>query len=443
MNPSIQRVYTILIYLAFVSMAIGFGMGKAYLSIGFVSLLILSAPRILELRDLFLNKYIFSYRWIFALYIWILLSLVWSSQPFVADTLLMNLSGMITIPWICYAFRKEIGRFINHFLLIYLIVMNINVLMVLIFHFNPEMGLDIANFEQRYGLIHPYDLDVDYSKFGMYTPFHIRISLGYTLGATILLALFFHQKWRDKIHFYGLLVLPAVLFVILGVKGSMLSFGVAAGLWAVIKMSQVIAEKRELDKVTSIVLSLLLTIVMVFFLSIIAYNNVPQIKERYSQMAWEIRTYRDGTYKPEELYHYTTISRYFSWKHNLEIVGDNPLLGTGVNDFNYEMDRKFEEDNTPVPRFNHNQFLFFAGATGLIGLLLFVGYMVHWLRTNLRSGNMHPFYLVFFLYYTCFFLLEASLNSEHANVVFFLTFTLLLLDNLNLLKSDKPPEANM
>jgi hypothetical protein len=169
---------------------------------------------------------------------------------------------------------------------------------------------------------------------------------------------------------------------------------------------------------------LVLGFVLITFMQLI-YSNVSAVKNRYDQMKWEIRTYQDNTYKPEELIHYTTVRRIESWKYSAQLFKQHPIIGLGIGDFVKEMERLYNENDVIVPVHANNQFLFYGVSVGILGLLMLPIILIDWLRTCKTAFKGFSGALV--AYIVVVFLLDSPLNYISGNLLFSYVFGILCI----------------
>lgn len=117
--------------------------------------------------------------------------------------------------------------------------------------------------------------------------------------------------------------------------------------------------------------------------------------------------------------------RLHKWKNTLELISENPFLGTGAGDMQNELQKVYKRNDFDLAygfRFNpHNQYLQTWVATGMIGLFLLFGILLSSLLYALDSKN--ALYIAFVLIISTSMLTE-SLLERQKGLVFFSFFLL-------------------
>jgi O-antigen ligase len=124
-------------------------------------------------------------------------------------------------------------------------------------------------------------------------------------------------------------------------------------------------------------------------------------------------------------------ARLMMWQSTAELVQQRPLAGYGVKGAGTELFKKYEEKkfNLGIERkYNsHNQYLQTALMSGLVGLGIFLTFlMLLWVRA-LRSNNI--LLTILLLHFMCVSIVESTLEVQQ-ELVFFLFFMLLFYFHL-------------
>lgn len=145
------------------------------------------------------------------------------------------------------------------------------------------------------------------------------------------------------------------------------------------------------------------------------------LKARIYQVLWELEHYKRGN---DPSGHSVSMRLEF-WKNGFAVFKDHPVLGVGTGDVQDEINKKYEERNSPLHEKwrlrSHNQYLTFALTFGLVGLLWFL----YTLYVPLKD-NRDIIYLSFIVIVILSMLSEDTLESQ-AGVTFFAFFNSFLL----------------
>ena len=124
--------------------------------------------------------------------------------------------------------------------------------------------------------------------------------------------------------------------------------------------------------------------------------------------------------------------RLLLWKSGFEIFKENPWFGVGTGDISEELLKKYEKyglDLANNHHYNvHNQYLDIAIKFGIIGLAIFLSWMVYLFYISIKNKQFLLFYFTLILILNFFF--ENMLNLI-AGVSFFAFFYSLLYVRYN------------
>ena len=145
--------------------------------------------------------------------------------------------------------------------------------------------------------------------------------------------------------------------------------------------------------------------------------SLPYTRERLKLLL----TYNEVSYEN------SVNSRQEIWKAAIEVAQNNWLVGTGTGDAEEELIAAYQRNNFQLgvdEKYNaHNQYLQILVETGIVGLILFIAYLIWCLRLAIRSRN--HLYLVFLLLWMVNITTESMLETQ-SGVVFFSFFNVLL-----------------
>lgn len=191
---------------------------------------------------------------------------------------------------------------------------------------------------------------------------HVRYSLLVCFGIFVGLYLFskrFYVYDPSEKWFYlsgsGLLI---VFLHVASVRSGLVAFYGLAGL--VIVYVLFIRSKRY-------ILGLGLLGVMLI-VPIVAYYSVQSIQNKVANMENDLSRFND----PKSADSYSLTGRWFSYKVGYALYDNNKIFGTGISNFDNAV-KDYYEVNYPVITRKlkpHNQFLYWLGATGVLGTLL-------------------------------------------------------------------------
>ena len=159
-------------------------------------------------------------------------------------------------------------------------------------------------------------------------------------------------------------------------------------------------------------------------LPIVAYQFVPSLRTRMDYMRYDLFMYQRG-----EGDLYADSGRLASLATGLAIWRDHPLLGTGAGGLRPEVHRRFGEryPGYPTVLMPHNQWLYVAAGTGLLGLLIFAaGFFFPLLyRRRWRYAPLLGVYAIVFLLFSIEHTIESSMGAGYVAL-----FIPLLLNHL-------------
>jgi O-Antigen ligase len=152
-----------------------------------------------------------------------------------------------------------------------------------------------------------------------------------------------------------------------------------------------------------------------------------KLKTRLYEILWEINMYS----KNGDANGHSLTQRFEYWRTGFEIFKSNLWLGVGTGDVDLAYQKKYTELNSTLqPEWRlraHNQYLTFAIAFGLVGLLWFLFSLIYPL---IKLQHLHFLYLIFFTIAIVSFVNEDTLETQ-AGVTFYAFFNSLLLLAIN------------
>ena len=159
-------------------------------------------------------------------------------------------------------------------------------------------------------------------------------------------------------------------------------------------------------------------LVSIILLPIIAYKTVPSFYEKINYTRYNLEQFRQG-----KISGLSDGQRLISYEIGWEIVKQNPIIGTGVGDLRADRDLLYAILYPGLKGKNpHNQFLFTACHSGILGLLLFIFFM--FFPLFYKGAWKHPLLLGFYSILLISFMVENTIETA-IGTAFALFFLLL------------------
>ncbi len=265
------------------------------------------------------------------------------------------------------------------------------------------------------------------SAFGIHTPFMRRTQFSNFISTSVLISIFLFSINYYRRSQVLIIIWLLVFSFILGGRGAML--GMFGGLicitffWIFPQIRRTIKPKYGNWGVAGIIM---LFCLILFLLPIIAYKTIPPFTKRIDQTKWELSTLENDVYLKFDHKHFTTLSRFVSWQHHLEIIKEHPILGTGIGDYEAVLFGKYMNDRFEFPMDYHNMYMFFWGAAGIIALLLFLIDIAYWLRFLFRGKSKALILGVSFIScYLIIFIFDSTILAQMDNIFYHFIFCLI------------------
>ena len=158
------------------------------------------------------------------------------------------------------------------------------------------------------------------------------------------------------------------------------------------------------------------------------YKKRNRFKVRMYELIWEIDVYKKGG-NPSG---HSVTQRIEYLRTGIQIFLDNPVIGVGTGDVPAAFEKKYEENDTPLdPEWrlrSHNQWLTFAIAYGVVGLLILLAAFILPGLVQRKFGQY--LFLLFFMVSFLSMFNEDTLETQ-AGVAFFAFFYTFLLFSPN------------
>jgi O-antigen ligase len=112
------------------------------------------------------------------------------------------------------------------------------------------------------------------------------------------------------------------------------------------------------------------------------------------------------------------------WQAAVIAIKEKPILGYGFANFHSQVKRIKIENQLEVQKYNdahaHNIFLEIAAGTGLVGLIVFLGWIVTWAWECFRAGGLTRAIIVpFGVVWVISSQFEVTLDANNASMIFF------------------------
>ncbi|RMG30682.1 MAG: hypothetical protein D6730_02250 [Bacteroidetes bacterium] len=344
-----------------------------------------------------------------------LLSLFYTQNLAAGGKFINREISLLLMPLIVLIQREFVARHLRWLLLFFITAVCVNALVTLLFYLLPEASaIQLADAFRFIG-VKPYQQLHLREAFGVYSPFMVRIQFSNLLALGCLSALWLYVQQVYKQWMLAALALMLVTSVILGGRGGQLGLMLALGCWVLggyfMHLHPRLKQKVGTAGSVGVLLGILLTLFVL--LPLLAYHNIPALRERYNQLIWEMKLLEDGTYREHDYVHFTSLRRLISYQNSWELIRRHPFTGTGVGDYQQEMEAIYAKNHPEFPVNSHNHLLFLWASSGLAGLLAFLFSLGYWLRSFLRSsrGWTRIYGLSLLLFFFSIMMLEAMFNQ--------------------------------
>ena len=119
------------------------------------------------------------------------------------------------------------------------------------------------------------------------------------------------------------------------------------------------------------------------------------------------------------------VIRRSQWKAAIIATKEKPILGWGLSNFHSQLERIKNEYDLDAKHYNdahsHNLFLEISSGTGILGLLLFLGWTVLWAWETLKAGGIKRALIIpFGVAFVVSSQFEVTLDANNACMIFFM-----------------------
>ena len=330
-----------------------------------------------------------------------------------------RLNGFLIFPIIILSFAHFLKHVYKELLLLLIASITLSSIITLIINFLPaEM---IIGFDFRFEYVE------NSSAFGMYSPFMRRTQFSnYVAISTLLSALLFYFNYYRKLM---VIIFSWLIFFtfILGGRDAQLGLFFGLLILFVFIIVPIAYNKFKSSFGKSGARSIIVFLFIFFFLSpFIAYKVIPPFTKRVDQTRWELHTLKTGEYINFEYEHFTTLSRFVSWKNHWAVIKEHPVLGTGIGDFSSTLFEKYENDAFNFPKYYHNFYLFLWGSGGLLVLFVFLIDIAIWLRSLFHQQfKIFMFGAAYMACYLIILIFDSSILAQMDNILYHFIFCLI------------------
>ena len=362
--------------------------------------------------------------WFFIGYfVWMLVGLLYSDNLGVAEIDIVQKLTFILFPFILLFNDRIKCRHLRGLIrLFYWTVFILSIYMLIIAWFNYytqipllQNDLDYFTYEKlanNVGIQPIYlSMYMVFAFFGVLWDFYLQPKIGLTKAGNLMASIWLF-------HFYMMVVLLSsrmelmILILLISILILWLEYKKKNRKWLM-----AIFKILVLGSVTIILLG-------VFPINKARYQEMIDFKKDYTQNRWGGRDIRIQ-----------------KWLNSLELIAEQPLLGTGTGDMQDELQKVYKRNNFEVAydhKFNpHNQYLQTWVTFGLIGLFFLFGILAVSFKHSISSENL--LYVMLVLILTLSMITE-SILERHKGVVFF-SFFLLLFGAYYLNNKEQPEDS--
>jgi hypothetical protein len=155
------------------------------------------------------------------------------------------------------------------------------------------------------------------------------------------------------------------------------------------------------------------------------YTGLLGVRMRFYQLLYELDFQKRGGTNASG---HTLMMKLEFWKNGIALISQNPLLGTGTGDVPSDFKNQYKiTASWLTPQWwmtSHNQFIYFAVAMGIPGLLLFI-FLFFYPAIRSKAFNYLPFTLFFSIAFLSMFTEDMLTTQAGVSfVVFFYAFFL-------------------
>jgi O-antigen ligase len=346
--------------------------------------------------------------WAFLLYfLWILISLSYSENSELGWLNLGQKLTFLVFPFVLLSSPTLVCRHVRGVVRVFywtLFVLSIIMLMLAgyKYYFNPQeslLALDYFTYERlAYNVgIQPIYLSMYmvFSFFAVWWDYFLHPKIGLTRSG----------KWMARIWLFHFFMMTILLSSRMGL---LILLTLTAGL--LLWLAYLKREKWSFA---------LAKIAILFSLTLILIGMIPINKMRYAEMVDFEKDYTENKWGGRAI-------RVQKWLNTLELIAEQPLLGTGAGDMQNELQKVYKRNNFKlayIHRFNpHNQFLQTWATLGLIGLFFLLAIFV---LAFLNAFHFNNYLYTLTLFILAFSMITESILERHKGVVFFSFFVLL------------------
>jgi O-antigen ligase len=341
-----------------------------------------------------------------SLYLLLILSFFHSDNSQNWSTLLFRNLPMLIFPF-CFSFFREMNSSWRKYILFFMFLCaNIVAALTLIeflshYTYYTQLIRHSQNIQAVGGLFHIH--------FGVLMAICIFFSYDFIRHDKSLST--FERSW---VYFTGIFLLIALH--VFAFRTGILALYATAGIEIIIL---VVTQRKY-------VLGVSLLVMMLAF-PMLAYHLVPSVKQRVGNTMYDISRYRNG----QDINYYSISQRFAAWENASHILKRNWLIGVSPADLETEMMKQYEiKDFGLIPHNRvliHNQYIFYAVCYGLLGLVVFLWFLVKPFVHGLKTRQYKLVYFISMI--SAAFMVDTLLDLQTGmNLVIFLYSFLYVAD---------------
>lgn len=248
-------------------------------------------------------------------------------------------------------------------------------------------------------------------------PIYISLFLGISIINTARLLIYY---FKSKKNVSILLVIAQIIFIsvlfLISSKGTILSL---------IVISIFIYYLSSKNKIKTILFGLLTS-----FLLIISISFIPQVNKRFKEL------FVLKTYSVENIHDRNSSQiRVAIWKTSFDKIKQSPIIGYGIGDVQIILNNSYK-NISPIllkRQYNsHNQYLGIWLSTGIIGLILFLYFLLFNYKLSLEYKDY--LFLSILLFFSLNFLTENIIERQTGAMLFFFLINLFSASNYKKIK---------
>lgn len=364
-----------------------------------------------------------------ALFLVYVLSTSYSDDQRLAWKFVKNQLPFLIIPGSFFLHRKLIQEKFPLYLLSFVLATTAACIVTLIFYVLPEK--QVIAITETVPIFQDYVKMQNRVQFGLYSPFMDRIPFSNIMAIGSFCIVYLMISWKEKLRPYLALcfLLIGICALLLGGRGGQLGMMTGLLIWLIFgwyrRIHPLLTQRMGAIASHGIFASILIFALVIA--PLVIYKTVPAVSKRYTQLLWEVETFSDGTFVKFDYTHFTGLRRLLSWKNTGTLIGEQPILGTGVGDYQTVLQEIYDRDGLGLQRNSHNQYLFVWANVGLWGFAVFLWMLGYWLWLMVKRpiNAFGTFVLSIWICWIVVFLFDAGIMFQINGMLFCICWALL------------------